>query len=169
MLFIGLGLGTADGVDEIEIKFNLKAGVRSIGIIRIELLQMATGKYIVFVDDDDMVSDKYVQYILGAIADNPTHCSLLGVYTEDGGKAKLFHHSNKYKEYKTNNTGAIVFERYPNHLNVIKSAIAKRYSFTPINHGEDTEWATQLLNGGELTDEAEIKEVLYHYKFITNK
>ena len=156
--------------DNVEIVWSSDDGTKSIGEKRNELIARAKGEYICFIDDDDEVSRNYVALILKALEFNPTHCSLKGLYTVDGKAASIFHHSTIYKEYKTNtNDQAIKYERYPNHLNVIRKDIAAKYSFVPINHGEDTEWATQLLKGGELTTEANIKEVLYYYKYKSDK
>ena len=156
--------------DEVEVVINRDNGEKSIGEKRNELLKEATGDYVCFVDDDDEVVNNFVELILKALESNPTHCSLKGVYTVDGKEPELFEHSIKYKEYKTNRDFLYIkYERYPNHLNTIKKEIAVKYSFLPINHSEDTEWAHQIMKGGELTTEAKIDEVLYHYKFITNK
>ena len=152
--------------DDVELVINSDDGTKSIGEKRNELLMRAQGDYICFVDDDDEVSNKYVENILEALKSKPDCCSLTGVITWDDERPELFCHSIKYKEYKTNtNNEPIVYERYPNHLNAIKRSIAVKYSFMPIDYGEDTEWATQVFKGGELKVEEEIKEVLYHYKF----
>ena len=152
--------------DDVELVINSDDGTKSIGEKRNELLAKAQGDYISFVDDDDEVSRDYVKNILKALETNPDCCSLTGVITWDDIRPELFCHSIKYGAYKTNtNNEPIVYERYPNHLNPMKRSIAIKYSFVPINHGEDTEWATQIFKGGELKTEAEIKEVIYHYKF----
>ena len=165
-----LSLLSAQDRKDVEIVVSRDNGEKTIGEKRNELLQRATGKYVCFVDDDDEVPSDYIDKILKAIEDNPTHCSLKGVYTVNGGNPVLLEHSIKYKEYRDNpDTSYIKYERYPNHLNTIRKDIAIKYSFIPVNHGEDTEWATQIMKGGELTTEAKIDEVLYHYKFISNK
>lgn len=155
---------------EVEIIYLKDDGELSIGEKRNQLLKKAIGDYVCFVDDDDEVSKNYVSNILKAIEQKPDCCSITGVMTWDGIRPELFCHSIKYKAYKTNtNNEPIIYERYPNHLNPIKRSIAIKYLFVPINHGEDTEWATQIFNAGELKTEAEITEVMYHYKYRTNK
>ena len=81
---------------------------------------------------------------------------------------KIFEHSIDYKEYKTNPpTFAITYERYPNHLNVIKTDIAKQFKFPEISFGEDTSFATQVFKSGLLKTEGYIGDVIYHYKYKT--
>ena len=156
--------------DDVELLINSDDGKKTIGDKRNELLKESKGDYIAFVDDDDEVSKDYVSKILEAIRSEPDNCSLLGIMTTNDIRPELFCHSIKYGAYKTNTDDEpIKHERYPNHLNPIKRDIAIKYSFVPINHGEDTEWATQIFKAGELKTEVEIKEVLYHYKYRTDK
>ena len=154
--------------DELEIITEVDNRELSIGAKRNILLRKATGDYLCFHDDDDIPSLSYVRQIINAIKSNPDCCSLTGVMTWDGGDPELFEHSIKYSEYRTTNN-PIKYERYPNHLNAIKSIIAKKFNFPEINHGEDTDWARQIYNSGLLKKEAEIKGVLYHYNYKTEK
>jgi len=140
----------------------------TIGEKRNKLLKIAEGDYVCFIDDDDDISDDYIKLLLEGINKNVDCCSLRGVITFDGETPEVFEHSIKYKEYKTTDND-IMYERYPNHLNCIKSSIAKQFSFLAINHGEDTDWATQIFNSGLLVHEHFIDKVIYHYKYITNK
>lgn len=141
---------------------------KSIGKKRNELLEKAQGEYICFIDDDDKVSNDYIRLILKALKQKPDCVSLKGVITFNGENPKIFEHSIKYKEYKTTEN-AITYERYPNHLNVIKSSIAKQFKFPEINFGEDTDWATQIKKSGLLKKEYYIDEILYYYKYLSNK
>lgn len=143
-------------------------GEMSIGEKRNRLLENVKTEYVCFIDDDDMVSSDYIDKIMEALKQNPDCCSLTGVITWDGLNPELFEHSIKYKEYKTTNN-SIKYERYPNHLNVIRTSIAKQFRFPETNHGEDTDWATQIFNSGLLKTEATIPGVIYHYQYKTIK
>lgn len=140
----------------------------SIGAKRNYLLDKAKGEYLCFIDDDDMVASDYIDTLLKALESKPDCVSLRGVITWDGNNPELFEHSIKYKAYVTT-TNPIKYERYPNHLNAIKSSIAKQFKFPEINHGEDTDWATQIHNSGMLKKEVYIDKVLYHYLYISKK
>ena len=151
--------------DEVEVLLEIDNGEASIGAKRNKLLQRAKGEYISFIDDDDMISRHYIKEALEGIRWGVDCISLRGVITFDGKNPEIFEHSIQYKEYKTNTTGLIKYERYPNHLNVIKSSIAKQFTFPEINHGEDTDFATQIYKSGLIKTEHFIDEVLYHYQY----
>lgn len=136
------------------------------GAKRNRLLQLASGKYIAFIDDDDAVSHRYIDLILEAVKDNPDCLSLIGVMTTNGKNPVKFYHSTKYNSYFEKD-GA--YYRPPNHLNVIRSEIAKRYPFPDKTFGEDTEWAMKLCSDCVLRHQVEIDEVLYYYQYKTGK
>lgn|SRR3990167_1878064 len=144
---------------------------KSIGKKRNDLLSKVQTQYFCFIDSDDMVSRDYIKKIHDAlIANYPDCCTLTGVITWDGENPELFEHSIKYLEYRTNEvTAPIRYERYPNHLNVIKTEIGRQFKFPEINHGEDTDFATQMFKSGLLKTEVEIPGVIYHYQFKTKK
>jgi len=142
----------------------------SIGYKRNILNNLAAGNYICCIDSDDSISKNYISNLLKGIEQGVDCCSLRGVITWDGERPELFEHSIKYDSYKTNISGdAIVYERFPNHLNCIKSSIVKQIKFHEINHGEDTDFATQIFNLGLIKTEYFIDEVIYHYQYKTNK
>lgn len=142
----------------------------SIGTKRNELLQRAQGKYVAFCDDDDRVSENYVQLLMEGIKKDVDCCSLKGIITEDGQNPLLFEHSIKYREYRTNDQNKEVrYERYPNHLNCIRSSIAKLFRFPETNHGEDTDFATQIYKSGIIKTEHYIDQVIYYYEYRSRK
>lgn len=151
-----------------EILIESDNGQLSKGTKRNRLLDRATGEYVAFFDDDDWPSERYIELITTAIKSKPDCCSLLGSITIDGGKSELFEHSLKYKAWKTTNS-RIKYERYPNHLNAIKSSIAKKIRFPEINHGEDHKWSDSLHQSRLLKKEAYIPEVLYNYRYVSKK
>lgn len=152
--------------DGVEICILIDDKDMNIGRKRNRLLDMAGGKYVAFIDDDDMVSSNYVERLLEGIALGVDCCSLLGVLTWNGKNPELFEHSIRYKEYRTAEpTKGVRYERYPNHLNCIKADIAKRFRFPEIDFGEDTDWATQVFKSGLIKTEHYITDVLYHYQY----
>lgn len=156
-------------MEEVEILSEIDNGEQSIGTKRNTLLSRAEGEYVCFFDDDDTPSMNYVSLIMKAIESQPDCCSLTGNYNVDGKFDGIFEHSIKYKAYKTNIGAYIKYERYPNHLNCIKSSIAKQFNFPEINHGEDTDFAKQIHESGLLKTEVLIPETIYHYNFKSNK
>lgn len=144
----------------------------SIGAKRNRLLDSAEGEYIAFIDDDDTVSDNYVQLLMEGIEKGVDCCSLRGIITEDGQNPLIFEHSLKYKAYRTVTDSSVYdvrYERYPNHLNCIKASIAKQFRFPEKNHSEDTEWATMIHKSGLLKTEHVIPTVIYNYEYVSRK
>lgn len=140
----------------------------SIGAKRNLLLEASTGEYVCFIDDDDMISSTYIDDIMTAIRTSPDCVSLRGVMTTYGENPEMFEHSLRYSAWITT-TNPIKYERYPNHLNVIRASIAKQFKFPEINFGEDHKWAEQVHLSGLIKDEYYLDKVLYNYQFIPNK
>lgn len=141
-------------------------GERTIGLKRNALLETATGDYICFIDDDDMISANYIELLMKAAKSDCDCSSLKGIITFNGTRPEIFEHSLKYKDWKTTNN-EIKYERYPNHLNMIRSSIAKQFKFPETNHGEDHDWSTQLHKSGLLKTEYYIPDILYYYRKVT--
>lgn len=139
---------------------------RKIGNKRNELLQKASGDYLAFIDDDDRISDDYIQKVFEGIEKCVDCCSLTGIITFDGLKPKPFIHSIQNDRYWEDEWA---YMRFPNHLNTIKSSIAKQFYFPETNHGEDTDFATQMHKSGLLKTEHFIDGVIYYYDYISNK
>lgn len=133
-----------------------------IGAKRNELLNRSKGQYVSYIDADDRVSYDYIRLLLEGIEKGVDCCSLKGVYSVDYRFDGVFEHSLIYAEWKTTNNG-IKYERYPNHLNCIKSSIAKQFTFPETNWGEDHNWSKQIHESGLIKTEHRIEEILYYY------
>jgi glycosyltransferase involved in cell wall biosynthesis len=142
----------------------------TIGEKRNALLQRAQGKYVAFIDDDDLITENYFPNVFEGIRKGVDCCSLKGIITDDGQNPRVFEHSIKYDRYQTvQRNGRDYYERFPNHLNVIRADIAKQFSFPEKNFSEDTEWATELHKSGMLKLEYEIQDVIYQYLYRSRK
>lgn len=154
--------------NDVEIRHMSDNGELSIGAKRNQLLQKAKGEYVAFIDDDDIIAHDYIYILMRAIESEPDCCSLKGVITWDGKNPEIFEHSIKYAEWKTTNN-EIKYERYPNHLNCIRSDIAKKFKFPETNFGEDHDYSNQLHKSGLLKNECYIDQILYYYQFKPKK
>jgi len=134
----------------------------SVGTKRNLLMQIAEGERIVFVDDDDRISDNYVDKLLEYCA-YPEDCISIGVeYTQNGTNKKIYDFSFK-KNINTRTKKGNIAGRMPNHLCLWKREVALRVGFSDISLGEDHNWAeSQIMKGYSLRI---MPEILYYYDF----
>jgi len=152
--------------EKIEVLHLEDDGKISVGVKRNSLMIKASGEYICYIDDDDRISPDYVEEVMNGIELGVDCCSLVGEITFDGKDPKMFVHSIDYDTYFEKNG---VYYRPPNHLNVIRKSIAKKFYFPPIDHGEDTDWAMQIANSQFLKNEHKVKKTIYYYDYVQNK
>lgn len=151
----------------VEILVEEDDGKIKIGKKRNLLLQRARGKYCCFVDDDDLVSDNYIEKILLSIKTDPDCCSLRGIMTTNGQNPVSFVHSIKYDHWfdETDDTGERIYYRCPNHLNVIRTSLCKKVWFNnAMNMGEDKDFSERIRP--LLKKEAELKDGFYFYLYV---
>lgn len=153
--------------DEIELLYD-DSEEDSIGAKRNRLLDRATGEYLCFFDSDDRPEIFYIERMMKAVESGCDCASLKGLYSVNGVADGLFEHSIKYDRWKTNPEGYVIkYERGINHLNLVKTEIAKHFQFPEINHGEDHVWSTRLQESEVLRNEYHIPEVIYFYNKLT--
>lgn len=155
-----------NGNPEIEILSECDNKQMTIGTKRNLLLSRAKGDYVCSVDDDDWIDSEYFIKILQALEHEPDCVQMIGMMNTDGFNQKRFEHSIFHKRYFEQNN---IYYRYPNHLNPIRRDIAQQFKFPELNFGEDTDWATQILNSGLLQHEEAIDKVIYHYRYSSRK
>ena len=153
-----------DGV-EVIVELNIDRNTRAAS--RNKLLDKANGKYCVFVDDDDVVSDDYVSLILTAIKSNPDICSIIGIVTSlIDNKRRRFVLSQKYDpifSLSSSDHDNDIYYRYSSHLCPIRTEIARKVRFPDNMINEDNGYSDRLKNyEGELKEIA-IESVIYYY------
>jgi hypothetical protein len=158
-------LGLQDGI---EILWFCDNRQYTIGYKRNALLSAAQGAYLNFLDDDDDVHFNYIGMIYECIQKNPDVVELRGIITTNGKDPREFRHSVKYSSWFEKNR---IYYRPPNHLNTIKSDIAKRFRFPDDKkhgmHGEDADWSMQIVRSGLLKKEEGVNEPYYFYLYET--
>ncbi len=149
--------------EEIEILFFSDDGYYPVGAKRNTLVENAKGKYISFIDDDDIVSDIYIKEIYDIIKNNDVDCvGIKGLLISDVLGNKEFIHSIRYNEYSEDET---YYYRPPNHLNPVKKEKIMKFKFPITNFGEDADWAMQICKAKVLEYEIYINNILYYYHF----
>lgn len=132
----------------------------NIGIKRNKLLGLASGKYIVFQDDDDLIASDYIEKILNAIETEPDCIGISGVITTNGRNEMQWHISKDFKMWHQRGN---IYYRTPNHISPVKRELALAAGFPEISFGEDYEYSMRLLP--MLKTEVKIPGTLYHYRY----
>ena len=159
----------------VKVISNIDNGTMSIGAKRNQLVKAAKldgADYIAFKDDDDWPGLTYIKSLMIGIDLGVDVVGLRGVMTTNGGNPEIFEHSLSYKAYKTNEGveyPGVKYERYPNHLNCMRLDIAEQFPFPEIDHGEDTAFATAVFKSGLLLTEFMVTDIIYHYRYKSNK
>lgn len=124
------------------------------------MVDMAQGRYVVFVDDDDAVADEYVQALLDATASGADAIVFHAAVSLNGAEPKICRYS---KDYGRDRNTADEYLRIPNHICCVRREVSLKSSFPSIPKGEDSAYAKLLLP--HLQTEHKIDRVLYCYNY----
>ena len=152
----------AGRTSEVEILSYPDGGEHSIGYKRNVLLGRAKGEFVAFIDDDDEVSERYIELICDALDRRPeVDClGIRGIITFRGTHPHEFVLSLRYNDIFTRNH---TYYRPPSHLNPIRRLIAVRYRFPDVSYSEDFYWALRMCEDRALQREEFLDSPLYHY------
>jgi len=132
----------------------------TLGEKRNKMVDIAQGKYIAFVDDDDRISDDYIKSLLDATHSDADCVSFTAMVSLNGGDPKPCYYSKEFnRDYNTDEA----YYRIPNHIPCIKREVSLKSSFPGIAYGEDSAYSKLLLPN--LKTEFVIDKVLYFYDF----
>lgn len=148
----------AQSSPDVEVLVSIDDGEKTIGTKRNELLQSATGNYICYVDDDDIVSPFYTTKILDALKTSPDCVGITGIIALKKEGPRKFIHSLQYKNWFEKDG---IYYRCPNHLNPVKREIALATGFPNISNQEDRHYSFNIVN--RLSTEVFIEEPIYYY------
>jgi len=129
----------------------------SIGMKRQAMIQNAVGKYVAFIDDDDSITDAYIEDVVQMIQGQFPVMRLrgeIGPYT--------FTHSLANSLNSPMARGD-EFLRPPNHLNPMMADVAKLIHYKDAIRGEDLDWTIRMARTGFLTHEYTSDPSRIHY------
>lgn len=126
------------------------------------IVNMAIGEYITFVDDDDRLSDNYIQTLVNTI-DNNKDIDCITFIVDVSINKGMYIPCYYSKDYLKDFNEPKAYRRIPNHICCVKTSIAKETPYQNILRGEDAAYAKDLLP--KLSTEVMIDEVLYYYDF----
>lgn len=134
---------------------------RKIGRKRNDAINIARGEYVCFIDDDDNVSDDYVDLILKGIQEwRPDVVVFDAIITTNGQNPKLVRYGREFEHCEKEEA----YYRLPNHLMVHRKSNIKEY-FMDLRTGEDDEWASRMLD--RIVTQQRIEKPLYFYDYRT--
>lgn len=148
----------------VEILFLGDNRIMSVGKKRNKLLEMASGKYVTFIDDDDRISENYIDSILSKTNNNSDVIVFGAKISENGSEYKSVVYDRNFKHDKNLPNK---YERMPNHLMATKRDLALKAGFPEQSFAEDHEYAKRLQ---KLTKcQSVITDTLYYYDFDEKK
>jgi glycosyltransferase involved in cell wall biosynthesis len=145
---------------EVEVITVIDNKCRMLGTKRNDLLNMAQGDYVVFVDDDDRVSDDYVQELLDAVTVGADVITFEVEVSLNGNEPKPCYYDMRYKsDYNLPDS----YHRLPNHIMAVKRELALATKYQDILKGEDADYSKRLAP--LLKTQHIIEKVLYYYDY----
>lgn len=139
----------------------------NIGDKRQRMMEAATGEYIAFIDDDDLVAPDYLDRIMPLLESGPDVVGITTHTTMDGKEwepSPLFRHSIKYRE----NVAWSGNDRTPHHLCPLRRDVALKARYIARTFGEDYDYALGLLPHLK-TEEWSGDEPIYFYQYVSGK
>lgn len=134
--------------------------VMTIGAKRNWLVRMASGRYVVFVDDDDRIGGEYVKRVLKATEQDCDAICFPAMVSLSGGNPRICYYS---KDFHTDHNTPTGYQRRPNHICAVKRVLMMETPFADICMGEDADYACRLLP--KLHSEVQIETPLYFYDY----
>jgi len=141
---------------EVEILTLIDNKTIMLGTKRNNLIDISKGDYLVFVDDDDRVSNDYISSLLEATANDADVITFIAAVSLNGEPPKPCHYSSMYEsDYNEPDS----YHRLPNHIMCVKRELAEQVYFKPILYGEDSDYSQRLKP--LLKTEQAINRILY--------
>lgn len=132
------------------------------------LLESASGKYIIFIDDDDWIEPCYIEELLKACESDADCFGMNGWITTNGGMPIPWNLSKDNDNKTINRGGGPFYLRTVNHITGVKRSIALQAGFPDKSNAED-KWYSDRVKALVKT-EYKIEPLMYHYRYVsTNK
>ena len=148
----------------VEVLHDMDNCEKTLGAKRNDLVARSSGKYCVFIDDDDVISSVYLRSFVPMILSSIDYdcATITGSYYDKGDFKKMFCHSLENKSWSE--TPEAYF-RNITPINLIKTSICRQVQYADIRDTEDHEFSMRLQASGLLKTEFKIDRgiPLYHY------
>ena len=151
--------------NDVEILINIDKKEKSTGQKRNELVAQAKGKYIVFIDDDDVVPDYYIQEMLKACLSDMDCIAINGIMTTDGKDEIAWRLSKDNPNITITENGKNIYLRKTNHITAVKREHAIKAPFPNKSNAEDKAYSDAV--NVFLKTEYTIALPMYHYVYLS--
>lgn len=148
---------------------------RTTGLKRNDLIDMASGKFSAFIDDDDDVPEHYFASIFRAFHNEPqTDCiGFKGMMITQAQGRNVVARNHIFKHsvglpYSQGLEGGM-YLRPPNHLNPMLTEYFRTIRFPNLTFAEDFDFCLKLAEAGLIKNETYLDIVLYFYHYNPNK
>lgn len=133
-------------------------GGLSIGKKREKLLMSSKGKYVCFLDSDDLIAPNYIEILLRLCQSNADVCTFSSfVQLETYWMVVDMSIRNKINQEAM---PGIIY-RMPWHICPVRSRIAKQFKFDDVNYSEDWKWMEKVLR--HCNTESKSEQILHLY------
>lgn len=129
---------------------------------RNKMVSLAHGDYIVFLDDDDDISDDYVSSLLDATHYNTDVICYKMKCSVEWQPYKMVHFSKDFVNWQT----YIEYFRKPNHLMCYRKDILQKAKWQDITYWEDMIFSEEVSK--YIKTEHIIDKVLYYYNYFSS-
>jgi glycosyltransferase involved in cell wall biosynthesis len=154
----------SQATDEVEILFEVDNKEITSGAKANKLLSRAVGKYVIFIDDDDWVSDHYVSELLKACDSDMDCFAINGYYSINGGGEVKWRLSRDNQDRDVYENGELIYLRHTNHITAVKREIAIASGFPDKSNAEDKAYSQGLVLNSEYT----IEPPMYWYRYSSH-
>ncbi|AXN53684.1 glycosyltransferase [Gordonia phage Ronaldo] len=151
---------TPEDQERVEILILTDNKKMMLGEKRNVMVDMAQGKYVVFVDDDDRIAEDYISELLSATESGCDVITFMAMVSLNGGAYKPCHYS---KDVEMDYNVPDAYYRIPNHICCVKRELAQQVSFPNKLYGEDSAYSKLLLP--LLNTEYRLDRYLYFYDY----
>lgn len=150
---------------DVEILVFMDDRKRSVGKKRTELINLANGEYISFIDDDDTVADNYVEKIINTLNANQgvDVMTFTQITSFPDGRKQTCKYSVDF-DYESTDTE---WQGLPAHTMVWRKDLVKDIEFPDMDCTEDVQWCKRA--SAQVKTEVSIEDELYFYRFDESK
>lgn len=151
--------------NDVELLVQIDDGETCVGDKRNDLLLKASGDYVVFIDDDDLVACNYLSRVLSAAESEPDVIAFSMIITNDGKSPEYGFVSLAFNSWFSISDpikpGRQAHFASPNHITPVRRALALRAGFSSLQRQEDVGYSSRLRP--YLAREVYVETPMYYY------